>query len=83
MCAGLDQAPQENGWETIAPGAIAVIVDKNTPPACIKVRRKVFGRNLSDMWVGTDEPAFENENNQVVLVYEKMPFVRHDGVVFE
>lgn len=83
LCAGLDQAPRENGWETIAPGAIAVIVDKNTPPAGIKVRRTVFGRKLSDMWVGTDEPAFENENNQVVLVYEKMPFVKHDGVVFE
>jgi hypothetical protein len=83
LCAGLKQAVGANGWEKIAPGAIAVIIDKSNPPAGIKVRRTVFGHHLSDMWVGTEEPAFENDSNLVFLVYEKLPFVRHEAVIFE
>ena len=83
LCADLNQAPKENGWENIAPGTIAVIIDKSNPPAGIKVQRSVFGRCISDLWVSSDEPTFENENNQVLLVYEKLPFVRHNAVVSE
>lgn len=83
LCAGLNQSAKENGWETIAKGTIAVVIDKHNPPAGIKVERSLFGRHFSDMWVNTDEPIFENEDNLVVLVYEKLPIVKNDNVEFE
>lgn len=84
LCAGLKDATRENGYERIAPGAIAVIVDKANMPSGIKVTRSFLGRrHFSDLWVSTDEPVFENDNNMVVPVYEKLPFVRHEKVEFE
>lgn len=83
LCADLNHSVSENSWKQIAPGAIAIIINKDNPPTSIKVQRSLFKRHLSDMWVSTDEPAFENENNQVFLVYEKLPLVRHDAVTFE
>lgn len=83
LCADLNQSARDNGWEQISPGSIAIIVNKDNPPTSIKVQRSLFKRHLSDMWVGTDEPAFENENNQVFLVYEKLPLVKYDAVTFE
>ena len=47
------------------------------------MQRSLLGRHFSDMWVGTDEPVFENDNNLVVLVYEKLPLVKHENVAFE
>ena len=83
LCAGLKQAPKENGWEKIAKGTIAVVIDKHNQPAGIKVERSLFGRHFSDMWVSTEEPIFENEDNLVVLVYEKLPLVKNNNVVFQ
>jgi hypothetical protein len=84
LCAGLKDSARENGWERIAPGAIAVIIDKANMPAGIKIMRSILGRrHFSDMWVSTDEPIFENDNNMVVPVYEKLPLVRHENVEFE
>lgn len=83
LCADLNQSARDNGWEQISPGSIAIIVNKDNPPTSIKVQRSLFKRHLSDMWVSTDEPAFENENNQVFLVYEKLPLVKYEAVTFE
>lgn len=83
LCADLSKNPGDNGWEKIAKGAMAIVIDKNNPPAGIKVRRSLLKRPFSDMWVGTEEPIFETDNNLVVLVYEKLPLVKHDDVVFE
>ena len=84
LCAELNESPGENGWERIAPGAIAIIVDKTDQPAGIKINRSLLGRrHFSDLWVSTDEPVFENDINMVITVYEKMPFVRHENVIFD
>ncbi len=83
LCADLKQAPAENRWKRTAKGTIAIIIDKDNAPSGVKVQRSLFGKHLSDMWVSTDEPVFENDDNLVVLVYEKLPFVKHGNVVFE
>ena len=83
LCSGLNQSSKDNSWEKIADGATAIVIDKKNPPAGIIVKRSLLGRHFSDMWVNMDEPVFENENNLVVLVYEKLPLVKHDNVVFE
>ena len=83
LCEGLKTAPGENGWKRIADGAIAVVIDKNSPPKRIKVKRSLFKRHFSDVGVDTGDPIFENEANKVVLVYEKLPFVKNENVVFE
>ena len=83
LCEGLKTVAQDNGWKRIAKGTIAVIVDKNNPPKGIKVKRSLFKRHFSDMGVSTAEPIYENEDNLVVLVYEKLPLVKNDEVVFE
>ena len=61
----------------------SVVIDKHNQPAGIKVERSLFGRHFSDMWVSTEEPIYENEDNMVVLVYEKLPLVKHNNVVFQ
>ena len=83
LCADLKQNARENDWERIAKGAIAIVIDKHHMPDGVKVNRTLFGRRFSDMWISTDEPVFENDDNKVVLVYEKLPLVRHDAVTFE
>ena len=35
------------------------------------------------MGVNLGDPIFENDYNKVVLVYEKLPLVKNDNVVFE
>ena len=82
LCARLNQSAIDNSWEKIAKGTIAVVIDKHNPPAGIKVERSLFGRHFSDMWVSTNEPIYENDNNMVVLVYEKLPLVTNDNVVW-
>lgn len=82
LCTDLKQDPKGNSWERIAKGAIAIVIDKHNVPDGIKVERSLFGRHFSDMWVSADEPIFENEDNMVVLVYEKLPLVKHVNVVF-
>lgn len=81
LCKELKQAPAENRWERTAKGTLAIVVDKENMPSAIKVQRSLFKKHLSDMWVSTDDPVFENNDNLVVLVYEKIPFVKHDSVV--
>ena len=83
LCAGLKQSAKNNSWEKIAKGAIAIVVEKQNPPTGIKVQRSLFGKHFSDMWVSTEEPVYENHDNMVVLVYEKLPLVKNDNVVFE
>ena len=83
LCEGLKSAPEDNSWKIIAKGTIAIVVDKNNPPKGIKVKRSLFKRHFSDMGVSTAEPIFENEDNLVVLVYEKLPLVKNEEVVFE
>ena len=83
LCKRFKQLANENDWEQIANGSIAIIIDKQNPPTGIKVQRSLFGKHFSDMWVSTDEPIFENDSNMVVLVYEKLPLVKNDNVVFE
>ena len=83
LCSELKQLTKDNSWEQIAKGAIAIVVDKHNPPVGIKVQRSLLGRHFSDMWVGTDEPIFENDDNLVVLVYEKLPLVKNDNVEFD
>ena len=81
LCKELKQATAENRWERTAKGTLAIVVDKENMPSAIKVQRSLFKKHLSDMWVSTDDPVFENNDNLVVLVYEKIPFVKHDSVV--
>ena len=83
LCEGLKTIPEENGWKRIAKGAIAVVIDKNNPPKSVKVKRSLFKKHFSDMVVNIGDPIFENDYNKVVLVYEKLPFVKNDNVVFE
>ena len=83
LCVDLKQRTRDNGWEKIAKGTIAVVIDKHNVPGGIKIQRSLFGKHFSDMWVSTEEPIFENEDNLVVLVYEKLPFIKHDNVVFQ
>ena len=83
LCSELSQGPNDNTWEQIAKGAIAIVIDKQNPPVGIMVQRSLFGKHFSDMWVSTDEPIYENDDNMVVLVYEKLPLVKNDNVVFE
>lgn len=83
LCSGLNQSSKDNGWEKIAKGAIAIVVNKHNPPTGIIVKRSLFGKHFSDMWVSMDEPVFENENNLVLLIYEKLPLVKNNSVEFE
>ena len=83
LCEGLMTTQEENGWKRIAQGAIAVVIDKNNPPKSVRVKRTLFKRHFSDMGVNLGDPIFENDDNKVVLVYEKLPFVKNDIVVFE
>ena len=83
LCEGLNADPQENGWKRIAKGTIAIVVDKNNPPKAIKVSRTLFKRHFSDIGVNMGDPVFENDNNKVLLVYEKLPLVKNENVVFE
>lgn len=83
LCADLQQGARANTWENIAKGAIAVVVDKQNPPTGIKVQRSLFSKPFSYLGIGTDDPIYENENNLVVLVYEKLPFVRNKSIIFE
>ena len=72
-----------NGWEKIAKGTMAITIDKNNAPKRVIVRRSLFSKHFSDLVVKINEPIYENEDNMVVLVYEKLPFVKHNNVVFE
>lgn len=83
LCEVLNANPQENGWKRIAKGTIAIVVDKNNPPKAIKVSRTLFKRHFSDIGVNMGDPVFENDNNKVLLVYEKLPLVKNENVVFE
>lgn len=83
LCKELKQAPAENRWERTAKGTLAIVVNKDDMPSAIKIQRSLFKKHLSDMWVSTDDPVFENDENLVVLVYEKLPFVKHNNVDFE
>ena len=73
----------ENQWERIAEGALTIVIDKNQLPSRIKVKRSLLKKTISDMGVNTSEPVFETENNMVLLLYEKIPLVKYDHVVFE
>ena len=73
----------ENQWERIAEGALTIVIDKNQLPSRIKVKRSLLKKTISDMRVNTSEPVFETENNMVLLLYEKIPLVKYDHVVFE
>lgn len=83
LCKDVKQTVMENRWEKIADGAIAIVVDKHNPPSRIKVKRSLFNKRLSDMPVYTNEPVFQNEDNAVLLIYEKLPLVKYGNVVFE
>ena len=83
ICEGVKQSAMNNHWERIAPGAIAIVVDKHNYPARIKVKRSLLQKHLSDIQVNTNEPIFENEDNMVLLIYEKIPLVKYGSVVFD
>ena len=83
LCADLNGAARENGWENTAPGTIAVIIDKKNPPARVKIQRTLLNRRFSDFEVAINDPFFENDSNKVIMVYETLPFVRFGKVVFE
>lgn len=82
VCRQLTEAGNGNSWERIASGAIAVIVDKNNPPKSVSMERSLLGRHLSDSPVEITNPFFENEGSKVFVVYEKLPFIKHDSVLF-
>lgn len=83
ICKDVKQMAMENQWERIAEGAMAIVIDKNHLPSRIMVKRSLMKKTISDMGVNTSEPVFETENNMVLLLYEKIPLVKYDHVVFE
>ena len=83
ICNEMQTISRVNGWEKIAKGTMAITIDKNNAPKRVIVRRSLFSKHFSDLVVKINEPIYENEDNMVVLVYEKLPFVKHNNVVFE
>ena len=83
LCEDLKQKTRDNGWEIIAKGTIAIVINRSNVPKGIRVQRSLFFKSLSDFKVKMDEPIYENDNSIVLLVYEKLPLVRHNNIVFE
>lgn len=83
ICKDVQQRDLENQWERIAEGALAIVIDRRQLPSRIKVKRSLLKKSISDMGVNTGEPVFETENNMVLLLYEKIPLVKYNYVVFE
>ena len=74
--------PTGNRWETIAPGAIAIITDKENPPAEITVQRSFMHKRLHDSILVPEQSIYENAHTRVGVLYEKIPFVKHESVSF-
>lgn len=83
LCVGLTESSMENHWERIAKGAIAIVVDKHHSPSGINVQRSLFNIRISDLPISTSEKVYENDDNFVLLVYEKLPLVKHEKVIFK
>ena len=82
LCRRLSDAPCTNSWEVTAPGAMAVIIDKHNVPDKVTIRRSFLKKQLQDMTIDIENPVFENDDNAVVLVYDKMPLVKYQTVLF-
>ena len=83
ICEHMDERPSGNSWEQIAPGAIAIVIDKNVPPQRIAIQRSFLGKRIPDSVLSAETGAiYEDEHHTVLLVYEKMPMVRNVGVSF-
>lgn len=67
----------------IADGTTAVVIDKSDMPSSVRICRNFIGKELSPTGVSLDEPVYENEQNAVYLVYEKLPLMKYGEVIFE
>ena len=83
LCKHLAERPSGNNWQQIAPGAIAIVVDKKAPPQGIGVRRTLLGKRIPDAVISASTGVvYEDEHHTVLLVYEKLPLVKNVSVNF-
>ena len=83
LCRHLDQRASGNAWEQIAPGAIAIVIDKNNPPQRIGIKRTLLGRCIPDSEISVPSGlVYDDDRYTVLVVYEKMPLVKNSSVSF-